>query len=90
MTDKISSDAARKLGKIKTEKKAIASRENGKKGGRPKRILDWYIERESASILIPQFPYLVFSTNAEYAPFATFCFEEDAKLFISALREKQQ
>jgi hypothetical protein len=26
------------LGSIKTEKKAAASRENGKKGGRPKKI----------------------------------------------------
>lgn len=28
------------LGRIKTEKKAFASRENGKKGGRPKRKKD--------------------------------------------------
>jgi hypothetical protein len=29
----------RSLGKIKTDKKAAASRENGKKGGRPKKVL---------------------------------------------------
>lgn len=27
------------LGKIKSKKKAVASRENGKKGGRPRKIL---------------------------------------------------
>jgi len=31
-------DAAKLLGSIKTEKKAAASRENGKKGGRPRKI----------------------------------------------------
>ena len=29
--------AARALGSIRTEKKAVAARENGKKGGRPKK-----------------------------------------------------
>lgn len=31
------SEAGRILGKIKSEKKAISSRENGKKGGRPRK-----------------------------------------------------
>ena len=40
LTEKIplpSKNAASQLGSIKSEKKAIASRENGKKGGRPKK-----------------------------------------------------
>ncbi len=30
---------AQALGRIKTDKKAAASRENGKKGGRPKKLI---------------------------------------------------
>lgn len=33
-------EAAKLLGSIKTKKKARSSRENGRKGGRPKRILE--------------------------------------------------
>ncbi len=32
------SEAARALGRIKTERKAEASRENGKRGGRPEKL----------------------------------------------------
>ena len=36
MIDSAASEAARLLGSIKSEKKARASRENGKRGGRPR------------------------------------------------------
>lgn len=36
--------AAVALGSIKSEKKAISSRENGKKGGRPKKEIDQNLE----------------------------------------------
>jgi len=40
--------AARLLGSIKTPKKAKASRENGKLGGRPKKVKDanWSIQKD--------------------------------------------
>lgn len=37
VSDKERADAARVLGKIKSERKAAASRRNGKLGGRPKK-----------------------------------------------------
>ncbi len=36
---KIKNPAAVALGKIKSKKKAAASRRNGKKGGRPKKVI---------------------------------------------------
>ena len=35
----INSSLAKKLGSIKSEKKALSSKENGKKGGRPKLLI---------------------------------------------------
>jgi hypothetical protein len=37
MTDSTASEAARLLGRITSAKKAAASRENGKRGGRPRK-----------------------------------------------------
>lgn len=36
--EKANSAAARSLGAVKSQRKAEASRENGKKGGRPKKV----------------------------------------------------
>lgn len=38
--DMSKNEAAVALGKIRSEKKAAAARENGKKGGRPKKTVD--------------------------------------------------
>lgn len=38
MSEPVKNPAAVSLGSIKTEKKALASRQNGKKGGRPKTL----------------------------------------------------
>jgi hypothetical protein len=47
------SQAAATLGAIKTEKKAAASRENGKKGGRPKMTLIEYLKTKKPESSIP-------------------------------------